>query len=191
MIPYKEASDEIRRQGELPVKAFGKGLGIAAGFSQVLPFLNSLIPEEISIKGLSKINPRLGGFVKKALKSGYGLDEIKSFIKEKGESSEEKQNAPFSIRKVNPRLAEEIETTMSRGYDPLQTAAVISNSSRFSKDIKDIQKKTNRKIEDLISEEFQQATGGNSSPRQQNPQQSQGQDRLMQLLQKLNQARGR
>ena len=183
MIPYKEASDEIRRQGELPVKAFGTGLGMAAGLTQIMPFLSSYIPEELTIKGISKINKQLGGFVKNALKSGRSLEEVKSFIKEKAESTEKQGARSFSIKENSPLLAEEIQSTISRGYNPLQAAALFSNHSKFKKDIKNIERQSNRKIEDLIAEEFGEEKSGPKS-------QGNSQERLMMLLQKLSQSRG-
>lgn len=185
---------------------------------KIVPFLNESIPEDLALKGIGKVSPKIHSFLNNGISKGLTLASGLAFLRSQLSGNKEeinprlrpdeqasqkfisRENATrqipgkaldlglgltsaglgasalgklgsqlmdnlgnktmsqsseqFSIRNTNPRLAEEIETTMSRGYDPLQTSAVISNSSRFSKDVRDLQKKTNRKIEDLIADEF-------------------------------------
>lgn len=99
MQPYQQANKEIRRQGELPLKtlatagSFGASAlgGIALG--RVLPFLSKFIPQDLAIKGLSKIDPRFGKFINKALSEGKSFEEIKDFIRNKASPEESKEIA--------------------------------------------------------------------------------------------------
>jgi len=98
MQPYQKASQEIQRQGEVPIKAIKTGASLGASLyggglaaSKVLPFLSKYIPADLAIKGLTKIDPRFGIFINTALKKGKSFDEIKQFIQgevEKGQQQE-------------------------------------------------------------------------------------------------------
>lgn len=214
---------------------------------KIMPFLNESVPEDMALKAIGKVSPKIHTFLNNGISRGLTLASGLAFLRSQLDGKKEKNIDPtlrpdeqasqkyiareksfselpgkaldvglglasaglgtstlaklgsqiasnigsqqtpktapvFSIRETNPILAEEIETTMERGYDPLQTAAIISNSSRFNKEIRDIQRKTNRKIEDLITEEFQgKKAAFNKAPQGGNS----NWDQLMQRLETL------
>jgi hypothetical protein len=58
--------------------------------SRILPLLNRLIPQGIAMKGLSKLNPRIGSFLTNATAAGYSANEVMDFLRQQTgiESSE-------------------------------------------------------------------------------------------------------
>ena len=110
MQPYQRASQEIRRQGELPVTAIKKGIGaLVAGKSlsladKALAFLNPHVPEKFSKEGLNKIDPRLGAFIKKATEEGVDYDEtLRDFISEKAAKAQEQPSKESTIKQAAER----------------------------------------------------------------------------------------
>jgi hypothetical protein len=112
MEPYQEASQAMVRQANAPVKALKTGIGLAASYasygaganilSRILPFLNKYIAPSVAVKGISKIDPRIGKAVDQAFKVGYPSEEIGTFFKNKidgeegGQEPQEMQSAPQS-----------------------------------------------------------------------------------------------
>ena len=144
MQPYQEASQEIRRQGELPGKALKTvgslaataGSAYAGGsiLGRVVPFLNKYIPEDLAIKGLSKIDPRFGTFIKKALSAGKSFDEVKEFITgkaEEGERSEKAKESRNIIEQESPELHQFIDQEVKNGREVIQAGALAQNDKRF------------------------------------------------------------
>lgn len=48
---------------------------------KIVPFLNEHIPEDLAVKGLNKISPKLGGFLKKGIASGLPIASGLEFIR--------------------------------------------------------------------------------------------------------------
>ena len=97
MQPYQRATEEIRSQGEKPVTAVQNAASLAASTgigARILPFLSKYVPDDIAVKGLSKIDPRLGGFINKAMEAGQSVSAIKDVIKGKAEEFEQSQAKP-------------------------------------------------------------------------------------------------
>jgi hypothetical protein len=83
MQPYQEASEEFSKQSSRPFQAAAAiAVPIAkAGIGKrVASFLSKYIPQDLSIKGLSKIDPRLGKFAELSMEAGHSFDEVKDFI---------------------------------------------------------------------------------------------------------------
>ena len=160
MNPYEKTSLEMKRQSEGP-KRFAKtaaGLG-AASFAPVLaraaPFLSDYITPEMAVKGLSKINPKLGKFVNDAFNGGYEFDEVKDFLKEAISGSEgeepkqgsEKEPAKQSqniVEQYSPDLHQFILGEIQKGRSPQDAAgrAIFDDSvkGKFQSIIKKIEK---------------------------------------------------
>lgn len=124
MQPYQTASDEYKRQSEIPGEVLKKGattaLSIAGGriaLNRVLPLLSKFVPGDITTKGLTKIDPRFGKFIKSALLHGNNMDEVKEFIKEKIEPSKAKLSpSGFPIKEnKTPEMA---STDEEAGFEP-------------------------------------------------------------------------
>jgi len=155
MQPYQEASQEIRRQGELPIKALKTAASIAAtaggakigglALNKVMPFLSKYIPEDLAIKGLSKVDPRFGKFINKALGEGFDFNEVKDFIGGKAEEGQENKKEPAKqskniIEQESPELHQFIDQEIRKGRKPIEAAALAQNDKRFSGAIQKLMK---------------------------------------------------
>lgn len=189
MQPYQEASKEIQRQGEAPLKALkgaaSAGLSLAGGgaiLNKITPFLNKFIPSDIAIKGLSKINPSLGKFLKGSLGQGHDLDEVMGFIKDKvgikdQENTEKKQKN--LIEEHAPEVHEILKDRIGQGLKPMAVAYQIAKEGKFSKQIADLQKKTGKGFGELVTAIF----GGEEPQQKQADQQQSAQPQQMQQTQ--------
>lgn len=207
MQPYQEANQEIARQGERPLKALGgiASVGLSAGaaglggmaLGKVMPFLNKYIPQDIAIKGLSKVDPRFGKFINKAMEAGKSFDEVKEFIQEKISSSErDKEDSQQNIiSKHSPNLFAFLQQEIGKGRSAEEAAALARlPANGFAKDIDTIEKNAKSRWSDIISSIFggegQQMAQGGQEMGQPGQQPGQGQEKLMAILQKLQQMRG-
>lgn len=224
MQPYQQATEEIQRQQEAPIKIAknigGLVLGTAGGsaaINKIAPFLSKYIPENLAIQGLSKINPKMAGFISSSLAQGFSFEDIKDFLGNKieeenfNEASKQDRNI---IQQYSPELHDFISEKVRSGISPVQAGAIAQQDKRFSGIIKkmskdhktpwsnilesvfgqetsrrDTLKKFNEKIRkpgvtDQETERFENYYG------QQQQGQGQGQAALMDVLQKLLQARG-
>lgn len=57
-------------------------------YAKLAPLLNLKLPPELALKGLKKLNPKIGKFIQKASLAGFTADQIFKFIQDKGPQSE-------------------------------------------------------------------------------------------------------
>lgn len=213
MQPYQEANEEILRQKGAPFKAAGKALGTAASlssgsigtaatlaggsalFNKIAPFLSKHIPQDLTIKALSKIDPRLGKFVGNALKNEYTKDEISEFLKEKTSESKKKENAQENrniIEQYSPELNQFIKQFIEKGENPLQAGARARLDKKYSDIIKNIEKDHKSDWSSILQTVYggQDQSNQNQQPQQPQEQGGQGQQALISILQKIQQSRG-
>ena len=149
--PYQEASEEVQRQGEMPITAAKTVGGAIAGGAalkaagKVLPFLSRHIPSNLAIKGLTKADPRYGKFIKKAVAEGTSMDEIKDFIKEKAASAmpkeeEKSKESRNIIEQYDPELHTYILDKIKKGASHIHAGTKALKHERFKKSIKKIMK---------------------------------------------------
>jgi|SRR3974390_1384068 len=206
MNPYEKTAAEMKRQSEGP-KRFAQGaakLGAAAGaavgaasFAPILaraaPFLSQYIPEDLAIKGLTKISPQFGKFIKSAIDGGYDFQQVKDFI---GQQVIQSQKPAQDNRNVIEQYSPELNTFLSEkikgGEDPIRAAALalFEKGNPFEPVIRKIEKEHKTNWSTLVQSIF----GGQAQPQtqqtQQQPQQAQPQaqggqqaDPLFQALQ--------
>jgi len=164
--PYQEASEEFVRQSKAPFKfardvattATGIGAGSAV-IKRVLPFLNKFIPQDMAIKGISKINPTLGKFISTSINQGHAVDDVFSYIKNKatanaGEAQAMEQEELYNqkqqakkpkenrnvIQQYSPELHQFIAQEVTKGRQPIEAAAIAYNDKRFQSVIKKLEK---------------------------------------------------
>jgi hypothetical protein len=202
MNPYDRTAEEMKRQSEGP-KRFAQQAGRtaieagltygAASFAPVLaraaPFLSEYIPEHLAIKGLSKIHPKLGAFVKKAMDSGYDWNEAKNFLGDQIKASQEQEspenaenphktgkNAKESrniIEKYSPELHQFIDQEIKKGRPVIQAGALAQNDKRFTDIIKKLSKDHKTDWSSILEAVYGGAQSPNASQQQQSPQQGQ------------------
>lgn len=187
MQPYQEASQAIRKQGELPLDLAKRGAGIASSagaayltggaINRVLPFLSKYIPEDLAIKGLNKVDPRYGSFIQKALGAGQTFEEIKDFIGSKIEDEEKKSPKEDRniIQQYSPRIFEYLTRIIKNGSTPTE-AAIKAQKFLDTKDksiIKQIEKDHKTPWTSIVESIF--GTGAQPSQQPSMPQELQGQ----------------
>lgn len=207
MQPYQEATEEVRRQSEAPSKFIKKaastGLAITGGTalalkggsviaSRILSLLDKRVPRELAIKGLERINPTLGKFIKTSVNQGRDVEDVMDFISEKAnQPSKQQKNI---IEQESQELHQFILDQIRNGRNPIEAAAIAQNDKRFSSAIKKLMKTHKTPWSSIIESIFgsgEQALpqqSGNSGQLQQ-PQQSnpQAKDQLLQAMQNLSQ----
>lgn len=174
--PYEKTAAAMKSQSEGP-KKFAKaavGLGTAAAsvagaasFAPVLaraaPFLSQYIPEDLAIKGLSKISPNLGKFVKDSLGGGFDFNEVKDFIGEQINQSKEepaKENRSI-LEQYSPELHAFIKEKIAKGVSPIQAATEAMNNKKFMNVIKKITQDHKAPWSSIVESVF--GSGGKSS----------------------------
>lgn len=137
MNPYQRASQAIREGEEGGLNLVSNaaltfaGGGLAATGSKLLnktlpavgSFLSQYVPESLAIKGLNKIDSRLGEFIQGAMDQGYTFDDIKGFIGEKIEKTQQDQKENI-IKQHSPELHAFLDEKIKSGMDPLQAAGI-------------------------------------------------------------------
>jgi hypothetical protein len=209
MQPYQKASQERQRHEQLPFRVAEAGLGVAsravpyaaggALFQRALPFLSKYIPEDLAIKGLSKIDPRFGKFISKAMQEGESFEQVKSFIQGKVDEGLEnihKKDNRNIIEQYDPDLHQYIDQEIKKGRSPIEAGALAQLQKKFMKSITKLTKDHKTPWSGILESVYGAAQEPNSQPIQQDDQQQseqqpgQGQQALMAILQKIQQARG-
>ncbi len=132
MNPYEKTVQELKKQSEGPKRFAQKAIGLGAtaagaSFAPVLakaaPFLSQYIPQQLAIKGLSKINPKFGKFIDDALNSNHEFEEVKDFIGSQVEKSQEQPKDERNvIEKYSPGIYKYIEQLIKGGSKPAEAA---------------------------------------------------------------------
>jgi len=206
MQPYQEAAEVTRHSGEGSLNALkyaGYGalthLGSkAAGsiISRIGPLLSDYIPESLAIKGLNKVDPRFGKFINKMESEGVDFNEVKDFLGSKIEkTAQENQQAQKLniIEQESPELFQFLNEEINKGRTPIQAAALArSATDKFNKVIKKLETSHKTPWSSIIETVFGNAGMANQAqqPTQEQQQTGAGADKLLSVLQKLQQSRG-
>lgn len=179
--------------------------GTAALGARLAPFFSKYIPAELAMKGISKVSPKIGDFLKKGAAMGLDLEEGMKYVKDAlspGPSAPEqpKENRNI-IQQYSPELHEFMDQRVRGGEDPVRAAALalFDKGNNFEPIIRKIEKEHKTNWSQLVQSIYgggggpQQAQG---QPQQPGPQpnqpqgQGQGSQALMSILQKINQRLG-
>ena len=182
------------------IGASALGAGVSA---KILPFLSEFIPQDLAMKGISKVSPKIGEFLKKGRDMGLdvkqGFEYLKNKISPKTETqpANQTQQEENIISKYSPELHDFLKDKIGQGLQPLAVALQATQNPKYKQIIEKMQKETGQKFSDIINSIFggqQQAQPMAQQPQQpqqpQAPQQGQGAQDLMQMLQQLIAKRG-
>lgn len=136
----------------------GAGLAIS---SRILPFLNDYIPVDLAVKGISKISPKIGNYLKRGMESGLAIKDGLDFLKKQLSPKEENEDDLEQAEGITPQPPEDIKK-------------------------KAVEKFKQPGVMDQEKQRFEQQYG----QQQQQQQTGQGQQALMAILQKINQKLG-
>lgn len=160
------------------------GAGIAA---KVSPFLSDYITTDLAIKGISKVSPKIGEFLKNGMKQGLdaksGLDFLKKSLGMGTENQEaeqpqaQQQAAPPEqkniIQQYSPELYEFLKGNIDSGRSVLEAGALAQIDNKYKSVIQKIEKDHKAPWSGILSSIF----GQSEQPKpQQQAQQPQGQD---------------
>lgn len=201
-----QRSESIKKGFKTALELGGAAAG-SATLSRVLPFLSEHIPTELAYKGISKISPKLGNFLKSGMEKGLDVKEGLNFIKEKMQKPPEQRSI---IEQYSPDLFRFLKDKIQSGLSPLKASQAASNKSNFSNAIQKMMKDHKAGWPEIVESVFgggqmaQQPQGspqdqsmqpqqgqpsqGQGQPQQQQP--GQGQQALMAILQKIQASRG-
>lgn len=184
--------------------ALGTGMTAAGGvaMARVLPFLSQYVPVDLAVKGISKVSPTLGDFLKRGqsmgLKVEEGLQYIKDSMSPKQGAEPPKDNRNL-VEQYSPELHQFIMDQMQKGRSALEAGALAtletSGGKGFKKVIDQITKDHKSPWASILQSVYSTQEG--MAPNQQQQPSSQpgskpgkGQQALMDILQKLQQMRG-
>ena len=164
--------------------------------SRILPFLSEYIPVDLAMKGISKISPKVGDFLRKGMESGLDVKEGLNFLKDKltpKESAEESRNI---IEQYDPELHQFLDQEIKKGRTPIEAGALAQLNKKFTSSITKLTKDHKTPWSGILQSVYggQQSQAQPTQEQQTNQlnqqQPGQGQAALMAILQKLQQSRG-
>lgn len=121
----------------------GLGLGGATIASKISPFLSPYLTEDLALKGISKVAPKVGDFLKSGMSQGLtlksGLDFLKENMAQKTKAENKTQNTNI-LDQYSPELREFIEERINSGKSPTYAAGVALETDKFKDLIKKIVK---------------------------------------------------
>lgn len=205
---YKKAAEAIRSGEEKPLNLL-KNVGLTAlgggaaslgskAINRLIPavgaLINQYVPENISREGLGRIDPRFNDFIQGAIDQGYSYEDLRNYIGEKIEKSEEQPKQKLNlIEQESPELHQYLDQEIRNGRRPIEAAAIAQHDKRFANIIQKLTKTHKTPWSQIIESIY--GTGETAQPTQQTqqPQQGQpgaGQQALMAILDRINQKLG-
>lgn len=213
----RAAQAEIERANSRnqTIKKGAKGIATAVGIgasltgvgaaTKILPFLNEYVPADLALKGISKLSPKVGQFLKNGMESGLDLKSGLDYLKENLGNKKAEKDPMKLISGYSPELSQFIQGHIQNGRTPTEAAALAKMPGKHEKAVKAIENDMKENFVDMIARLFggqapqaqpqqgQQAAQQTQQPQEQQaqPQQGgQGQQALMAMLQKINQRMG-
>lgn len=141
-IEKSKSLDSMAGKGVKTAVGLGVGAATLGAGARLMPFLNDLIPTDLAIKGISKVNPQVGKFLHKGMSQGLDVKDGIRFVKDQfgiGSESPAKDDRSI-IEQYSPELNQAIMELVQSGEDPVVASMKIQNTGKFSKAIRDIEK---------------------------------------------------
>lgn len=196
--------NELYKKGAQTALAIGStAAGGLALSSRIAPFLSKYINPEMALKGISKLSPSTGEFLRNGLEKGLtlqsGLDFLKdNFSKEKEQKAPDQRNI---LEQYSPELSQFIQGHIQNGRSPIEAGALAQLDPKFKSIIEKMSKDNKTPFSSILESIFGGGQMAQKQPQQTAPpQQSQqaqpqaqsgeGKQNLMAILQKINQIRG-
>ncbi len=145
--------------------------------SKILPFLSEYIPEDLAFKGINKVVPGLGNFLKNGMKQGLSLKSGLDYIKNEFKNDSQKQQPTIENRNIiqqySPELFQFIQDQIKTGNNIISAGAAAQN--KFPDIVKKISKDHKTPWSNILQTVF-----GNEQSQQSNQQQAQNQPQQQQ-----------
>lgn len=147
--PDERATESEINRSQNRTRELKSGLQTAASFgttalggkalSAVMPFINQYIPEDMAFKGINKVMPALGKFIKSGMDQGLTLKSGLEFIKEQF-GNQKTSDQKSILQQYSPELHEFMTDRVHRGQSVLEAGAEAQRNSKFKKFISQMEK---------------------------------------------------
>ncbi len=109
-IKANEERDSRLKQGGKAALSVATTFGGLAVASKILPFLNELLPVDLALKGISKVSPKIGNFLKRGMEQGLNVKDGLNFLREginanQNKKEENKSNEPKTLQEAERIVA--------------------------------------------------------------------------------------
>ncbi len=197
-IEKSRKSDDLLKKGAKTAANLGLAVSGAGIASKIAPFLSKYITPDLALKGISKLSPKVGDFLKRGMEAGLNVQDGLDFVKEQiSNSAVDQRNI---IEQYDPELNTYLKNYVDKGMSPLEAGKKAIRHDRFAKAIKQMEKDHKAPWTSIIESIFgrgdkaqqvtQQPIQQQQEPQPQQQQPGQGQQALMAILQKIQQTRG-
>lgn len=179
----KSALDRIQRDRNLEsniktglgtAATLGAGSAIAGLGSKIAPFLSEYIPVDLAVKGISRVSPKMGNFLKKGMEKGLNVKDGINFLKDKFSSPESLQEKPKDNRNIIQQYSDELHTfidnAVKSGESPTKVGGTARQDPKFKKIIEKIEKDHQTPWPNIIDSIYRNS---NQPEQPQSPQQAQ------------------
>lgn len=187
-------------------------LGSGKYLSNIFPFLNRYVPQDLALKGISKVSPKVGEFLKAGMSSGLTLDSGLDFLRNSVGSSGEDESAVDAMKdnpiwRFSKKLASFVEDAFKTGHTLDEVFGMATSpGNKFQKEIRHVEKSIGMPFRDLLRSIYggpkrnsrnqpparavqgREQQTGTMPPQQQS---GQGSQALMQILGQINAKLGR
>lgn len=208
---YKHRDKKFRNSLKSGLSAIGSiGVGAVSGLgAKVLPFINEYIPSDLAVKGISKVAPKIGDFLRTGQSMGLDIEKGLQFVKDNIVKREEKspknqkntQKHRNIIEQYSPELHDFIVKEVQGGRSPLEAGAIATISKKGERGFKDVIDKIVKDhkapwsaiLQTVYGDQGQVTKPQSDNQQQPNNQAGQGgagQQALMDILNKINQRLG-
>ena len=199
----RSSQDRIKRDEDLErnikrTALTGASLGAGSAAlglgSKIAPFLSEYIPVDLAVKGISKISPKMGSFLKKGMSQGLNIKDGINFLKDKFSQTEQEsqsQNAPDNrniIQQYSDELHSFLDSEIKKGRDPIEAGALAQLNNKFKKPITALEKDHKTNFSSILQSVYGGGQQAINQPQQssQQPQQNGNTDQaLMAALEKI------
>jgi len=177
-----EIQNSQRRTGEAGSALLGAatagigGLG-AKQMAKVIPFLSKYISPDLAFKGINKVAPGVGTFLKNGMVQGLSLASGLEYLKGEAENTAEPAKPDRNIiEQVSPELHSFMSDQIKKGRNGYQAGAIAQKDKRFASVIDKLQKDHKVSWADIIDQIYGQGT----APKKQGGMMQQESDRFNQ-----------
>lgn len=168
----QERAENFNANLKKGVKTAANVVTTAAGIgatAKVLPFLSQYITPDVALKGISKVSPKLGGFLKRGMEQGLNLQDGLNFIKDNITGKPEKQSMTSGLQdqfkqeygsaiqdfiaNFSPDLDAFLKKQIKAGRTPFEAGA-LARAQGFEGVIKEMEQSTKFKFSDILAKIF-------------------------------------
>lgn len=198
-IERHKSKNQMIKKGLSLVGSAAAGAVGAGVSSRIVPFLSEYVPVDLALKGISKVSPKMGDFLKRGMEKGLNLKDGMEYLKSRLQPDEEQAEAKEErniIEQYSPELHQFMDQEIKSGRRPIEAGALAQNDKRFDKIIKKLSEDHKTPWSNILESVYgaSDMAQAHQQPHQGQTQQGQqpggGQEALMAILQKLQQARG-